>query len=133
MDHGEHILFVWSLRRSVSLYRITILHLPDNYNSRTGLQSSVGGARMRWRADMYVQHNDYFSYKSGGSSTKSFRPEAKKEGGWVKTILEKSPFIEKIVQAFLGVSDPDMCIISTIMAIKSVYFLTIFSSRVRVE
>ena len=40
-----------------------------------------------------------------GSSTKSFRPEAKKKGGWVKTILEKSPFIEKIVQAFLGVSD----------------------------
>ena len=28
-----------------------------------------------------------------------------KKGGWVKTILEKSPFIEKIVQAFLGVSD----------------------------
>ena len=26
---------------------------------------------------------------AGGSSTKSFRPEAKKEGGWVKTILEK--------------------------------------------
>ena len=26
---------------------------------------------------------------TGGSSTKSFRPEAKKEGGWVKTILEK--------------------------------------------
>ena len=41
---------------------------------------------------------------AGGSSTKSFRPEAKKEGGWVKTILGKGPFIEKIVQAFLGVS-----------------------------
>ena len=27
--------------------------------------------------------------QAGGSSTKSFRPEAKKEGGWVKTILEK--------------------------------------------
>ena len=43
----------------------------------------------------------------GGSSTKSFRPEAKKEGGWVKTILEKSPFtafIEKYFRHFLGVS-----------------------------
>ena len=46
MDHGEHI-FVWSLRRTVSSYRITILCLPDNYNRRTGLQASVGGARIR--------------------------------------------------------------------------------------
>ena len=37
-----------------------------------------------------------YSFSTGGSSTKSFRPETKKkEGGWVKTILEKSPFIEK--------------------------------------
>ena len=59
MDHGEHI-FVWSLRRTVSWNRITILRLPDNYNRRTGLQTRVGGARMhcmhacmRRRADMY--------------------------------------------------------------------------------
>ena len=45
MDHGEHI-FVWRLRRTVSLYRITILCLPDNYNRRTGQQTSVGGARI---------------------------------------------------------------------------------------
>ena len=45
MDPGEHI-FVWSLRRTVNLYRITILCLPDNYNHRTGLQTSVGGARI---------------------------------------------------------------------------------------
>ena len=44
-EHGEHI-FVWSLRRTVSSYRITILCLPDNYNRCTGLQISVGGARM---------------------------------------------------------------------------------------
>ena len=31
MDHGEHI-FVWSIRRTVSSNRITILRLPDNYN-----------------------------------------------------------------------------------------------------
>ena len=43
----------------VSSNRITILRLPDNYNRRTGLQTSVGGARihcmqcMRRRADMY--------------------------------------------------------------------------------
>ena len=67
MDHGEHI-FVWSLRRTVSSYRITIciLRLPDNYNRRTGLQASVGGARvhcmhacMRRRADITI----IFSYK----------------------------------------------------------------------
>ena len=34
MDHGEHI-FVWSLRRTISSYRITILRLPDNYNRST--------------------------------------------------------------------------------------------------
>ena len=45
MDYGEHI-FVWSLRRKVSSYMITILRLPDNYNRHTGLQTSVGGARM---------------------------------------------------------------------------------------
>ena len=45
MDHREHI-FVWSLRRTVSSNRITILRLPDNYNRCTGLQTSVGGARM---------------------------------------------------------------------------------------
>ena len=44
-NHGEHI-FVWSLRITASSYRITILRLPDNYNRRTGLQTSVGGARM---------------------------------------------------------------------------------------
>ena len=40
---------------------ITILRLPDNYNHRTDLQTSVGGARMQFcmhacmrrRADMY--------------------------------------------------------------------------------
>ena len=46
---------------------------------------------------------------AGGSSTKSFRPEAKKEGGWVKTILEKSQFIEKnstgIFRNFISISD----------------------------
>ena len=74
------------------------------------------------------------SFRSGGSSTKSFGPEAKKrEGGWVKTNLENRPFVEKIAQAFLGVSD----LFQTryvhnfyIMSIKSVYFLTIFASRV---
>ena len=60
MDHGQHIT-VWSLRRTISSYRITILRLPDNYNRRTGLQTSVGGAhmRMRRRADMTI----IFSYK----------------------------------------------------------------------
>ena len=55
MDHGEHIhVFVWSLRRTVSSYRITILRLPDNYNRRTCLQTVVGGARIHcMRADMY--------------------------------------------------------------------------------
>ena len=38
--------FVWSLRRTVSTCMIAILHLPDNYNRRVGLQTSVGGARM---------------------------------------------------------------------------------------
>ena len=46
MNHGEHINFVWSLRITASSCRITILCLPDNYNRRTGLQRSVGGARM---------------------------------------------------------------------------------------
>ena len=45
MDHGEDI-FVWSLVRTVSSCRITILRWPDNYNRRIGQQSSVGGARM---------------------------------------------------------------------------------------
>ena len=45
MNHGEHIL-VWSLRITESSCRITILRLPDNYNRRTGLQTSVGGASM---------------------------------------------------------------------------------------
>ena len=45
MDHEEHI-FVRSLRRTVSSSMITILRLPDIYNRRTGLQTSVGGARM---------------------------------------------------------------------------------------
>ena len=46
MNHGEHV-FVWSLRITpASSCRITILRLPDNYNRRTGLQTSVGGARM---------------------------------------------------------------------------------------
>ena len=49
--------------------------------------------------------NLYFG--TGGSSTKSFRPEAKKRvGAWVKTILEKSPFIEKIVQVISSVFFP---------------------------
>ena len=65
MDHAEHIS-VWSLRRTVSSYRITILRLPDNYNRRTDLQTSVGGARMhlmmRRRADMY-SITIIFSYK----------------------------------------------------------------------
>ena len=68
MDHGEHIS-VWSLRRTVSSYRITILRLPDNYNRRSDLQTSVGGARMhfmhacmRRRADMY-SITIIFSYK----------------------------------------------------------------------
>ena len=47
MNHGEHI-FVWSLRIMASSCRITILRLPDNYNRRTGLQTSVGGARMHY-------------------------------------------------------------------------------------
>ena len=42
--HGEHT--PGSLRRTVSSCRIAILHLPDNYNRRIGLQTSVGGARM---------------------------------------------------------------------------------------
>ena len=45
MDHGDHIS-VWSLRRAASNTRITILRLQDNYNRRTGLQTSVGVARM---------------------------------------------------------------------------------------
>ena len=68
MDHGEHI-FVWSLRITASSCRIAILRLPDNYNRRTGLQVSVGGARMhcmhawmRRRAGMYHITN-IFSYK----------------------------------------------------------------------
>ena len=44
MDHGEHIS-VWSLRRTAS-NRVTILRLQDNYNRRTGLQTSVGVARI---------------------------------------------------------------------------------------
>ena len=55
MDHGEHI-FVWSLRRTVSLYRITILRLPDNYNRCTNKcrrGSYALHACMRRRADMY--------------------------------------------------------------------------------
>ena len=48
MNDGEHIhVSVWSLRRT-ACYRITILRLPDNYNRRTGLQTSVGGARMQF-------------------------------------------------------------------------------------
>ena len=47
MDHREHIS-VWSLRRMERSYRITILHLPDNYNRHTDLQTSVGGARMHF-------------------------------------------------------------------------------------
>ena len=50
--------YVWSLRRTVSYSRITIiLRLPDNYNRCTGLQTSVGGlvctACKHRRADMY--------------------------------------------------------------------------------
>ena len=58
MDHGQHIhVFVWSLRRTVSSYRITILRLPDDYNRRTCLQQLWAGlvstACMCRRADMY--------------------------------------------------------------------------------
>ena len=35
-----------SSKNGVSSYRITILRLPDNFNHRTGLQASVGGARI---------------------------------------------------------------------------------------
>ena len=46
ITENTHPAFVWSLRRTVSSCRIAILHLPDNYNRRIGLQTSVGGARM---------------------------------------------------------------------------------------
>ena len=45
ITENTHPAFVWSLRRTVSSCRIAILHLPDNYNRRVGLQTSVGGAR----------------------------------------------------------------------------------------
>ena len=67
MDHGEHIhVFVWSLRRTVSSFRITILRLPDNYNRRTCLQTSVGGARihcMHARVGELIIMSIIFSYK----------------------------------------------------------------------
>ena len=47
--------------------RITILRLPDNYNRRTGLQTSVGGARMHCMhacvGELIVHKNNYYSYK----------------------------------------------------------------------
>ena len=46
ITENTHSAFVWNLRRTVSSSRIAILHLPDNYNRRIGLQTSVGGARM---------------------------------------------------------------------------------------
>ena len=52
---------MWSFQITASSYRITILRLPVNYNHRTGLQTSVGGARMHCmhacmhrRANMYT-------------------------------------------------------------------------------
>ena len=60
MDHGEHIS-VWSLRRTAS-YSITILRLPDNYNSRTGLQTSVGGARMQFMHGCMRRRADNIMY-----------------------------------------------------------------------
>ena len=56
MDHGEHIS-VWSLRRTAS-YKITILRLPDNYNRHTGLQTSVGGARMQFKHECMRRQAD---------------------------------------------------------------------------
>ena len=46
--HGEHTpsICLESSKNGISSCRIAILHLPDNYNCRVGLQTSVGGARM---------------------------------------------------------------------------------------
>ena len=46
ITENTHPAFVWSLRRTVSSCRNAILHLPDSYNRRVDLQTSVGGARM---------------------------------------------------------------------------------------
>ena len=71
MDHGRTHICLESSKNGkiVWSYRITILRLPDNYNRRKDLQTSVGGARMhfmhacmRRRADMYSKII-IFSYK----------------------------------------------------------------------
>ena len=87
MDHGEHIhvhVFVWSLRRTVSSYRITILRLPDNYNRRTCLQTIVGGARiMCRRADIY-SITIIISYKFKILNNKENPPTTGKLNQWWK-------------------------------------------------
>ena len=91
MDHGEHIhvhVFVRSLRRTVSSYRITILRLPDNYNRRTCLQTIVGGARIHCmqrcrRADMY-SITIIISYKFKILNNKEKPPTTGKLNQWWK-------------------------------------------------
>ena len=59
--------------------------------------------------DIVIESNFFLILWSGGSSTKSFRPEAKKKGGWVKTILEKKSIYWKnstsIFRSFWSISD----------------------------
>ena len=47
LESSKNGKIVWS-------YRITILRLPDNYNRRTDLQTSVGGGSYALHACMYA-------------------------------------------------------------------------------
>ena len=51
-----------------------------------------------------LNHKNTFTAHGGGggSSTKSHRPQAEKEGGWVMAIFEKKSIYLKIIQGFSG-------------------------------
>ena len=77
-------VFVWSLRRTVSSYRITILRLPDNYNRHKQLWAGlVSTACMCRRADMY-SITIIISYKFKILNNKEKPPTTGKLNHWWK-------------------------------------------------